>query len=69
MKMRTGDTLIELDNIAYAQKTHEKIVRIYFVGIKEPLKVSCGGDKTWVTKYEGSADELLQEIETQKVKQ
>ena len=69
MKMRIGNTLIELDNTAYAQKTHEKLVSIYFVGIEAPLRVSCDGDERWKTVSEGSADELLQEIATQKVKQ
>ena len=64
MKMRLGDTVIELDNIAYAQKRNDTLVWICFVGREEPLAVSCGGDKTLIAVYKGSADELLNTIAT-----
>lgn len=63
MKMRLGDTLIELDNIAYAQKLRDTHVRIYFVGREKALLVSCQGE-TGLAAYPGSADELLSVIET-----
>ena len=64
MKMRLGDTVIELDNIAYAEKRSHTRVYIYFVGIKEPLKVDCVKTEIGGARYPGSADEFLNTIAT-----
>lgn len=62
--MRLGDTVIELNNIAYAQKMRDSLVNIYFVSIEKPLSVYCGKEKAGMARYQGSADELLNTIET-----
>ena len=70
MKMRLGDTVIELDNIAFAQKrkNRDHIVLIFFVGAgrEDPcrLQVTCGENPTGQAVYQGSADELLDKIAT-----
>lgn len=66
MKLRLGDTVIELANIAYANKVLDDLVVIYFVGIQEPLEVDCGEDQRSGVRYEGSADELITKIEKSK---
>ena len=72
MKMRLGDTVIELGNITYAEKRSDWLVYIYFIGTSEqeskpkskPLKVYCGEEQTGRVVYPGSADELLTKIAT-----
>lgn len=63
MKMRLGDTVMELDNIAYAKIFDGKVVRIYFVGTDKHLTVYCGEEKG-LARYPGSPDELLNTIAT-----
>lgn len=63
MKMRLGDTVIELDNIAYAQKYTDRVVHIYFLSIEKPLSVSCETESGRAV-YPGSCDEFLNMIET-----
>ena len=64
MKMRLYNTVIELDNIACAQKYNNQVVHIYFVNREKRLTVYCGGAETGMARYPGSADELLTTIET-----
>ena len=52
--MKLGDTVVELGDLVYAQKTNEWIVKIYFVGIKEPLSIFCSEEQTDHTKCAGN---------------
>lgn len=63
MKLRLGDTVIELEHIAYAKKVSNYLVAIYFIGLKEPLNVRCGTDEGSLTGYTGDAESLLSKIE------
>ena len=64
MKLRLGDTVIELANIAYARKRADHLVNIHFVGVEKALNVSCNGDTRGMVQYEGRADDLLSLIHT-----
>ena len=66
MKLRLGDTVIEVEYVAYAKKISDYRVDIYFVGLNEPLKVRCGPDEVDKTKYIENADSLISKIESHK---
>ena len=63
MKLRLGDTVIELENIAYARKMRNDRVHIYFVGREAPLKVNCGKDAVGTARTNELADTLMLRIE------
>ena len=62
MKLRLGDVVMAIAHIAYTEKVADDIVEIYFVGLREPLKVYCNEDRGNGVRYEGSADELISSI-------
>lgn len=63
MKLRLGDTVIETNNIAYAQITGYGNMKIHFVGVSEPLTVHCGEQANSRSRFLGNANELLTKIE------
>ena len=65
MKLRLGDTVIELEHVAYAKKVSNYLVAIYFIGRNEPLNVRCGTDEGRLTGYTGEAESLMSKIESQ----
>lgn len=66
MKLRLGDTVIELEHVAYAKKISNYLVAIYFIGLNEPLNVRCGTDEGSIAGYIGDADSLMSKIESHK---
>lgn len=66
MKLRLGDTVIELEHVAYAKKVSNYLVAIYFIGLKEPLSVRCGTDEGSLARYPGDAESLMSKIESHK---
>ena len=63
MKLRLGDTVIELANITYADKPYDNVVEIHFVGESKSLQVFCGEHEKGKATFNGSADELITKIE------
>ena len=59
MNLHLGNTVVNLDNIIYAQKRSDHSVVIHFIGTDKTLRVLCGEGQSGSATYPKDSDSLI----------